>query len=196
MLSRMHIFKSLLLCLSILFSSVSFAAESDSVNKDVKVLIETNLGNITIQLDADKAPITVKNFLSYVESGFYAKTIFHRVIPGFMIQGGGFSKSMDKLRTNPPIRNEASNGLHNNRGTIAMARTNDPHSASSQFFINVANNNFLDYSSKSMGYAVFGKVVDGMDTVDKIAGTKTTQRNMHRDIPVDPIVIKKVSIVQ
>ncbi|WP_250658461.1 peptidylprolyl isomerase [Alkalimarinus coralli] len=188
--------KSLLLSLSFIFSSIAVAADDPSAVSDTKVLIETNYGNITLKLNPEKAPITVKNFLSYVDSGFYTKTIFHRVIPGFMIQGGGFYKSMDKLPTKAPIRNEAANGLHNNRGTIAMARTNDPHSASSQFFINVANNNFLDYSSQSMGYASFGKVIDGMDVVDKIATVKTTRRNMHANIPVDPVVIKKMSVIK
>ncbi len=183
MLRHTYILKSLLLCLSLLFSSHSFATENNVSNENVNVLIETNYGNFTVKLNQRKAPITVKNFLDYVESGFYSKTIFHRVISGFMIQGGGFTKSMDKLPTNAPIRNEAANGLHNNRGTIAMARTQDPHSASSQFFINVANNNFLDYSSKDMGYTAFGKVIEGMDVVDKIAAVKTTPRNMQKDIP-------------
>lgn len=196
MLLRNPLFKSLLLCLSIICSSLSFAAETNATKDKVNVLIETNMGNITVQLDQRKAPITVKNFLNYVESGFYSKTIFHRVISGFMIQGGGFTKSMDKLPTNAPIRNEASNGLHNNRGTIAMARTSDPHSASSQFFINVANNNFLDYSSKDMGYTAFGKVIEGMETVDKITAVKTTKRNMQNDIPVDPVVIEKITVIQ
>jgi len=189
-------FKSLFFCLSLIFSSVSFAAANNATEENVKVLIETNFGSFTVQLDQRKAPITVKNFLDYVESGFYSKTIFHRVISGFMIQGGGFTKSMDKLPTSAPIRNEAANGLHNNRGTIAMARTQDPHSASSQFFINVANNNFLDYSTKSMGYAAFGKVIEGMDIVDKIAAVKTTRRNMQKDIPIDPVVIEKITVIK
>lgn len=186
--------KPILLTLSLILSSI-VSAEDHNTN-DVKVLIETNHGNIIVKLNPEKAPITVKNFLQYVDSGFYTKTVFHRVIPGFMIQGGGFYKSMDKLPTRAPIRNEATNGLHNNRGTIAMARTNDPHSASSQFFINVANNNFLDYSAKSMGYAVFGKVVEGMDVVEKIENVPTTRRNMHANIPVDPVVIKEMSVIK
>ncbi len=196
MRSYMSFIKPILLCLSLILSANALAAANTSATTDVKVLIETNYGNITVKLNPEKAPITVKNFLYYVESSFYTKTIFHRVIPGFMIQGGGFTKSMDKLPTEAPIRNEASNGLHNNRGTIAMARTNNPHSATSQFFINVANNNFLDYSSQSMGYASFGKVVEGMDVVDKIEHVRTTKRNMHANIPVDPIVIKKMSVVK
>ncbi len=196
MLRHTYILKSLLLCLSLLFSSHSFATENNVTNDSVNVLVETNYGNFTVKLNQRKAPITVKNFLDYVESGFYSKTIFHRVISGFMIQGGGFTKSMDKLPTNAPIRNEAANGLHNNRGTIAMARTQDPHSASSQFFINVANNNFLDYSSKDMGYTAFGKVIEGMDVVDKIAAVKTTPRNMQKDIPVDPVVIEKITVIK
>jgi len=191
-----YILKSLFLCLSLVFSSLSFATTNNTTEDTIKVLIETNMGNITVELNQKKAPITVKNFLDYVESGFYSKTIFHRVIPGFMVQGGGFTKSMDKLPTSAPIRNEAANGLHNNRGTIAMARTNDPHSASSQFFINVANNNFLDYSTKSMGYAAFGKVIDGMETVDKIEAVKTTRRNMQKDIPIDPVVIEKITVIK
>ena len=196
MLRHTYILKSLTLCLSLLFSSLSFAAANSVTNENVNVLIETNYGNFTVKLNQRKAPITVKNFLDYVESGFYSKTIFHRVISGFMIQGGGFTKSMDKLPTNAPIRNEAANGLHNNRGTIAMARTKDPHSASSQFFINVANNNFLDYSSKDMGYTAFGKVIEGMDVVDKIAAVKTIKRNMQKDIPLDPVVIEKITVIK
>ena len=189
-------FKSFLLVLSLIFSSISFAATNTATEEHVNVLIETNYGNITVKLNQRKAPITVKNFLDYVESGFYSKTIFHRVISGFMIQGGGFNKSMDKLPTSAPIRNEAANGLHNNRGTIAMARTNDPHSASSQFFINLANNNFLDYSTKSMGYAAFGKVTEGMETVDKIAAVRTTTRSMQKNIPIDPVVIEKITVIK
>jgi peptidyl-prolyl cis-trans isomerase B (cyclophilin B) len=196
MLRYTHMLKSLFLCLSLVFSSLSIASVNNTTEDNVKVLIETNFGNFTVQLNQRKAPITVKNFLDYVESGFYSKTIFHRVISGFMIQGGGFTKSMDKLPTSAPIRNEASNGIHNNRGTIAMARTKDPHSASSQFFINVANNNFLDYSSKSMGYTAFGKVIEGMETVDKIAAVKTTTRSMQKDIPIDPVVIEKITVIK
>lgn len=196
MLRHSHMFKSFLLVLSLIFSSISFAATNTATEEHVNVLIETNYGNITVKLNQRKAPITVKNFLDYVESGFYSKTIFHRVISGFMIQGGGFNKSMDKLPTSAPIRNEAANGLHNNRGTIAMARTNDPHSASSQFFINLANNNFLDYSTKSMGYAAFGKVTEGMETVDKIAAVRTTTRSMQKNIPIDPVVIEKITVIK
>lgn len=188
--------KPLFLCLSLILSAFATASGTSSTAGDVKVLIETNHGDIIVQLNPDKAPITVENFLGYVNSNAYTKTVFHRVIPGFMIQGGGFFKSMDKMPTRAPIRNEANNGLHNNRGTIAMARTKDPHSASSQFFINVANNNFLDYGSKGMGYAVFGKVVEGMDVVDKIENVTTTKRNMHANIPVDPVVVKKMSVVK
>ncbi len=183
-----------------MLSQLALAAENSSSQttqpQPVKVLIETNMGNITVQLDSNRTPITVKNFLYYVDSGFYSKTIFHRVISGFMIQGGGFTKSMDKLPTEATIRNEASKGRHNNRGTIAMARTSNPHSASSQFFISTANNNFLDYSSKDMGYTAFGKVIKGMDVVDKIEAVKTTKRSMHNDIPVDPVVIEKITVIQ
>ena len=201
MLTNAYIFKSLFLCLSLIFSSITFASTTSSSTNNasednVKVLIETNLGSFTVQLNQRKAPITVKNFLDYVESGFYSKTIFHRVISGFMIQGGGFTKSMDKLPTSAPIRNEAANGLHNNRGTIAMARTQNPHSASSQFFINVANNNSLDHSTRDMGYAAFGKVIEGMDVVDKIAAVRTIKRNMQKNIPLDPVVIEKITVIK
>lgn len=154
------------------------------------VVIETNLGNITVELDPAKAPITVENFLKYVDAGFYDGTIFHRVIPGFMIQGGGMTPDMREKPTNPPIKNEAGNGLSNTRGTIAMARTNDPNSATSQFFINVDDNKQLD--SFGGGYAVFGKVIEGMDVADKIVGVRTTTKGMHRDVPAETVTIKSI----
>lgn len=164
------------------------------------ILIETTKGNIKVELDAAAAPKTVENILAYVKEGFYDGTIFHRVIPGFMIQGGGFTETMrEKADKRPPVQNEADNGLKNERGTIAMARTNDPHSASSQFFINVANNDFLNFRSKTpqgWGYAVFGKVTEGMDVVDAIVGVKTGNWGPHADVPVEPIIMKKVSIVE
>lgn len=164
--------------------------------KPKKVKLETTMGDIVVELDGKAAPVTVKNFLTYVEEGFYSGTIFHRVIPNFMIQGGGFTPDMVQKRTRSSIINEANNGLKNDRGTIAMARTNDPNSATSQFFINHKNNDFLNYAGPDKpGYAVFGKVVEGMETVDKIAAVKTTQKGPHADVPVEPVVIKSAKIV-
>ncbi|MDT8300610.1 MAG: peptidylprolyl isomerase [Sedimentisphaerales bacterium] len=160
------------------------------------VKLQTSMGNIVIELNAQAAPVTVKNFLQYVTDGFYDGTIFHRVIPGFMIQGGGFTEQMDKKETREPIVNEASNGLGNERGTIAMARTNEPDSATCQFFINHVNNAPLNYvSNGNPGYAVFGKVIEGMDTVDAIASIKTTTRKGYQNVPDRPIVIKSATIV-
>ncbi|TVQ99625.1 MAG: peptidyl-prolyl cis-trans isomerase [Desulfovibrionales bacterium] len=153
------------------------------------VVMTTSHGAITIELDAEKAPITVENFLRYVDEGFFQDTIFHRVIPGFMIQGGGMNEDMTPKRGHPPIKNEADNGLKNLRGTLAMARTADINSATSQFFINLKDNAFLDHGGRDFGYAVFGKVVDGMDVVDAIAGVKTGNKGMHQDVPVDPVLI-------
>ncbi|HCY16415.1 MAG: cyclophilin [Curvibacter sp. GWA2_64_110] len=153
-----------------------------------------DLGVITLELDAAKAPKSVENFLAYVNKGHYDRTIFHRVIPGFMIQGGGFEPGMSQKASDKPIENEANNGLKNDKYTIAMARTNDPHSASSQFFINVADNGFLNHtapSAQGWGYAVFGKVVAGTDVVDKIAAVKTGQKGYHGDVPKDDVVIEK-----
>ena len=158
----------------------------------------TNHGNIDIELDFDKAPVTAQNFQQYAEDGFYNGTIFHRVIPGFMIQGGGMESGMKEKDTREPITNEADNGLKNARGTIAMARTSDPHSASAQFFINLVDNHFLNHTSKTnagWGYAVFGKVVAGMDIVDKIATVKTGRSGMHRDVPQEEVVIEKTEIL-
>ncbi len=160
------------------------------------VLLTTNHGNMKIELDAEKAPKTVANFLAYVESGHYDNTIFHRVINGFMIQGGGFAPGMKQKDTQDPIENEAKNGLKNEMYTMAMARTSAPHSASSQFFINVANNSFLDYPGQDgWGYCVFGKVTEGTEVVDKIKGVKTTRAGMHADVPVEDVVILKAEIV-
>jgi len=159
------------------------------------VLMETAMGEVVIELFEDKAPETVKNFLSYVDAEHYDGTIFHRVIAGFMVQGGAFDTTMQgKPPLAPPIQNEADNGLTNDRGTIAMARTNDPHSAGSQFFINHKDNNFLNFKSKTeqgWGYAVFGRVIRGMDVVDRIAKTPTAIRGGMRDVPVTPVVIKR-----
>lgn len=163
------------------------------------IRLTTNFGNIDIQLDHEKAPNTAKNFEEYVKSGFYDGVIFHRVINGFMIQGGGFEPGMTEKRTNDPIQNEANNGLSNMTGTIAMARTMDPHSASAQFFINVSDNTFLDHTAETMegwGYAVFGKVVEGMDVVDQIKKVPTTMAMGHQDVPAEPVIIEKAEIVE
>lgn len=164
-----------------------------------KVRIQTNMGDIVVQLDDAKAPQTVANFLSYVKEGFYNGTVFHRVIDGFMIQGGGFTQDLQQKSTKPPIPNEADNGLKNDRGTIAMARTNDPNSATAQFFINVVNNDFLNHRNKTTrgwGYSVFGKVVEGMDVVDKIRKTPTGPSGPFRqDVPKTPVVIQSAAVV-
>ena len=165
---------------------------------EVNVEIETNLGVIGLRLDAQLAPVTVKNFTDYAAAGFYNGTIFHRVIDGFMIQGGGFTENMKQKVTNPAIVNEAANGLSNRRGTIAMARTSEPHSATSQFYINVADNTFLDAKEArdGWGYAVFGRVTRGMAVVDKIAQTKTGVKAGMRDVPVSTVTIRSVRIVK
>jgi peptidyl-prolyl cis-trans isomerase A (cyclophilin A) len=160
------------------------------------VVLETSLGQVRIALDRDRAPTTVDNFLEYVRSGHYNGTIFHRVIPGFMAQGGGFDADMKQKPTRPPIRNEAKNGLHNRRGSVAMARTNDPDSATSQFFINVKDNVALDYGMRNAGYAVFGEVVDGMGVVDRIVAVPTTTRSGAADVPKTPVVIKSARVVE
>ena len=159
------------------------------------VVLETSLGQIEIELNQDKAPISTTNFLKYVDSNFYSNTIFHRVIPGFMVQGGGFTAQMMQKPTNDPIKNEADNGLHNVRGTIAMARTSDVNSATSQFFINVKDNEMLDHGVRDFGYAVFGKVVKGMDVVDTIVNSQTTSKGGMQNVPVDPILIKSAKRV-
>ena len=160
------------------------------------VLLETTSGDILVELYPDKAPETVANFLKYVDNGFYNNTIFHRVIPGFMIQGGGLTARMQQKDTEAPIKNEADNGLKNDRGTIAMARTMDPHSATAQFFINLVDNDFLNFQAPSgngWGYCVFGKVTEGMDVIDKIAKVKTTTVGMYQDVPSDLVVITGAS---
>ncbi len=161
------------------------------------VTFKTNFGDITLELFEDKAPKTVENFLSYVKDGFYDNTIFHRVIEGFMIQGGGFTVDMDQKDTKDTIENEANNGVANEKGTIAMARTNAPHSATAQFFINVNNNDFLNHTSESVngwGYCAFGKVTEGMDVVEKIKSVKTGSSGYHQDVPVEPVIIEKAII--
>lgn len=163
------------------------------------VILHTNFGDITLELNEEKAPASVANFISYVEDGHYNGTIFHRVIDGFMIQGGGFDKDMNQKSTKDPIKNEANNGLKNDLGTIAMARTSDPHSATAQFFINVTDNGFLNFSSETAqgwGYAVFGKVTDGIDVVNKIKGVSTGNQGMHRDVPKEEVVIESAEVVE
>nr|WP_255307351.1 peptidylprolyl isomerase [Gilliamella apicola] len=163
---------------------------------DTKVLLQTSMGDIEIELDSEHAPISTKNFLDYVNNGFYENLTFHRVIPGFMIQGGGADDQLKFKENNPPIKNEANNGLKNDRGTIAMARTSAIDSATSQFFINVVDNNALNYKSpESYGYAVFGKVIKGMDVVDKIVNVPTKRVGPHQNVPVEPIYIKKAVVI-
>jgi len=162
------------------------------------VKLHTNFGVITLQLDAEKAPLTVANFLQYVEKGYYENTVFHRVIDGFMIQGGGFMPGMIQKETMAEIQNEAANGLKNEAYTIAMARTPNPHSASSQFFINISDNSFLNYTAptaQGFGYCVFGKVTDGQDVVDRIKKVKTGSQSGHQDVPVEDVIIEKAEIV-
>ena len=168
-----------------------------SANPTIKM--QTNLGVITLELDAEKAPLSTENFLTYVRDGFYNQTIFHRVIPGFMVQGGGFTVQMAQKKTKDPLKNEADNGLKNLRGTLAMARTQVVDSATCQFFINLTDNDFLNHQGKSpnaYGYAVFGKVTDGMDVVDKIAKVKTGNFGHHQDVPKDPVIIQDVSLAE
>jgi peptidyl-prolyl cis-trans isomerase B (cyclophilin B) len=163
------------------------------------VELHTNHGVIKIELNTEKAPKTVENFLNYVKEGHYDGTVFHRVIDGFMIQGGGFAQGMEQKPTNAPVDNEADNGLKNEKNTLAMARTNDPHSATAQFFINVKDNDFLNFSSPSpqgWGYCVFGKVIDGLDVIDAIRKVKTGSKGFHQDVPVEDVVIEKAVIVE
>lgn len=161
------------------------------------ITLHTNYGDIVLELDFEKAPVSAANFKQYAEEGFYSGTIFHRVIDGFMIQGGGMTEDMEQKTTREPIQNEADNGLKNVTGSVAMARTNDPHSATAQFFINVKDNNFLNHTAPSgqgWGYCVFGKVTEGMDVVNKIKGAKTATKGYHSDVPVDAVVIERVTV--
>jgi peptidyl-prolyl cis-trans isomerase B (cyclophilin B) len=180
--------------------AAGYSSENQSTTEGagmVNVTLETNKGDIKIELDAEKAPATVANFLEYARAGHYDNTVFHRVIGGFMIQGGGFDTSMKQKSTNAPVKNEADNGLKNVSGTIAMARTSDPHSATAQFFINVSDNAFLDYKSptpQGWGYAVFGKVTEGMDVVRSIEKVQTGNKAGHQDVPLTDVVINKVII--
>jgi len=179
-------------------SDSATAKESGKASDPVQIVISTSKGDIKLELYADKAPKTVENFLKYVDEGFYEGTIFHRVINGFMIQGGGFDTDFQKKKTHSPVENEAKNGLKNQRGTIAMARTADPHSATAQFFINHKNNTALDYPGRDgWGYCVFGKVTGGMDVVDEIAKTPTgPNKFIRRDVPKETIEIKKVTVLK
>ena len=172
------------------FAALPAGAQPKAEAKKPVVTLETSLGSIVLELDPAKAPISVANFLAYVDSGFYDGTIFHRVIPDFMIQGGGFAPDMTQKPTKPPIKNEADNGLENDTWTIAMARTSVKDSATAQFFINLKDNDFLNHGGRDFGYAVFGKVTGGVDVVKKIAGVKTTTKGGHQNVPVEPVLIK------
>ncbi|PHS29485.1 MAG: peptidylprolyl isomerase [Methylophaga sp.] len=184
----------------LLFSTLSFIVHAEGDNTLPQVKLETSLGDIIIELNQDKAPNTVANFLNYVESGFYDGTIFHRVIENFMVQGGGFTEDFVQKDPNDSIKNEADNGLSNVKGSLAMARTGDPHSATAQFFINTVDNGFLDFKSDKQdatwGYAVFGQVIEGMDTVDTIRAVATGNKNGHGDVPDENVIIIKASIVE
>jgi peptidyl-prolyl cis-trans isomerase B (cyclophilin B) len=179
-------------------TTLSFSTEKTMSDTQTKVKLTTNLGEIVIQLNTEKAPLSSANFLTYVNEGFYNGTIFHRVIPDFMAQGGGFDTSFNQKTVHAPIKNEANNGLVNSRGTLAMARTNDPNSATAQFFINYKDNSFLNHSSQTSsgwGYAVFGEVIEGMDVADAMAKEATGNRNGHQDVPKTDIIIEKAEVI-
>lgn len=183
--------------IKMLFVSLLLTIASTFAYADTKVLLQTSMGDIEIELDSEHAPISSKNFIDYVKSGFYENLTFHRIIPGFMIQGGGADDQLKFKDNTTPIQNEANNGLKNDRGTIAMARTSEINSATSQFFINLVNNDFLNYQSpEKYGYAVFGKVIKGMDVVDKIAAVPTKRMGPHQNVPVEPIYIKKAIVIE
>ena len=192
-------FLNKIVVLSLVVYFYSFAAHANQqLENKIMITLSTSMGEITLELDAEDAPITVGNFLSYVDRGHYDNTIFHRVIPGFVIQGGGLASGMQEKQTGTPIQNEADNGLKNLTGAICMARTNDPHSATSQFFINLKDNQFLDHTEKTesgWGYAVFGRVVSGMDVVEKIAAAETGNVGYHSDVPLEDVVLEKVERV-
>lgn len=197
-LSRPRRCLAALCCAGALVLSLAGGAPAASA-PDPVVRLETSLGDIVVRLDAHKAPMTTANFIQYVKSGHYDGTVFHRVIKGFMIQGGGLTPELKEKRTLAPIRNEADNGLRNQKYTIAMARTSDPHSASSQFFINTKDNAFLDFKAKTpqgWGYAVFGKVIKGQDVVDKIESVSTGRKGHYEDVPVTPVIIKKAVVME
>lgn len=190
--------KGMIILLAFICLATFWKGTAMSENKNPQVLLKTSMGDIVIELYPDKAPVTVKNFLRYVNDGKYDGTIFHRVIEGFMIQGGGMSPDMKENPTYAPIKNEAGNGLKNEKGTIAMARTQVVDSATAQFFINLVDNDFLnhrDNSPRGYGYAVFGKVVKGMDVVEKIGAVKTGAKGFHRDVPVEPVIIEKATVL-
>jgi peptidyl-prolyl cis-trans isomerase A (cyclophilin A) len=190
-------FRKTIVALTICLFLGGAASCSGAANDNPVVLMTTSMGSIKIELFPKEAPLTVKNFLAYVKDGFYKGTIFHRVIPGFMIQAGGFTADMKLKPTGRPVRNEAGNGLKNDRGTVAMARSADPDSATSQFFINVVNNDNLNRPMPDgYGYAVFGKVIEGMDVVDRIAAVKTGARMVFQDVPVTPVVIKTITVIK
>ncbi|MBF0609800.1 MAG: peptidyl-prolyl cis-trans isomerase [Magnetococcales bacterium] len=180
----------------VLTTTLSLGHADNKKGTSAMVVISTSMGDIKVELFADKAPLSVNNFLAYVESGFYKDTIFHRVIPGFMVQGGGMDENMSQKTTRAPIKNEADNGLKNKRGTLAMARTQIVDSATAQFFINVADNTFLDHGGRDFGYAVFGQVVEGMDIVDKIVNVPRGNKGFHQDVPKSPVFIKDVQLVK
>ena len=192
-------FRVLFSVLSLIGCFTVFVAHANQqLENKIMIKLSTSMGEITLELDAEDAPITVENFLSYVDSGHYDNTIFHRVIPGFVIQGGGLTSGMQEKQAGTPIQNEADNGLKNLTGAICMARTNDPHSATSQFFINLKDNQFLDHTEKiesGWGYAVFGRVVSGMDVVEKIAAAETGNVGYHSDVPLEDVVLEKAERV-
>ena len=190
--------KYLLFITLLLTTTLSFSTEKTMSDTQSKVKLTTNLGEMIIQLNTEKAPLSSANFLRYVNEGFYNGTIFHRVIPDFMAQGGGFDTSFNQKTVHAPINNEANNGLLNSRGTLAMARTNDPNSATGQFFINYKDNNFLNHTSQTSsgwGYAVFGEVIEGMDVADAMAKEATGNRNGHQDVPKTDIIIEKAEVI-
>ncbi|UOA08848.1 peptidyl-prolyl cis-trans isomerase [Methylobacter sp. S3L5C] len=191
--------KVILFMMLFLISTLSFAKENNMSDTQTKVKLTTTLGEIIIQLNTEKAPVSSANFLTYVNEGFYNGTIFHRIIPDFMAQGGGFDVKFDQKSVHGAIKNEANNGLKNTRGTLAMARTNDPHSATAQFFINYKDNSFLNHTSETSsgwGYAVFGEVIEGMDVVDAMAKEATSNRGGHENVPKTDIVIEKAEVVK
>lgn len=190
--------KITLILMLFLFTTLSIATENKMSETASKVKLTTSLGDIVIQLNSEKAPISAENFLTYVKEGFYNGTIFHRIIPGFMAQGGGFDTDFNQKAVHASIKNEADNGLKNNRGTLAMARTPDPDSATAQFFINYKDNSFLDHTSKTAngwGYAVFAEVIEGMEVVDSMADAATGNRGGHQDVPKEDIIIEKAEIL-
>jgi len=191
--------KLIIFMMLFLTSTLSFATENNMSDTQTKVKLTTTLGEIIIQLNTEKAPVSSANFLTYVNEGFYNGTIFHRIIPDFMAQGGGFDTSFNQKAVHAPIKNEANNGLKNTRGTLAMARTNDPHSATAQFFINYKDNSFLNHTSETSsgwGYAVFGEVIEGMDVVDAMAKQATSNRGGHENVPKTDIVIEKAEVIK